>query len=202
LIHRGRARYAAQARPRRSAGGGSTTESAHRGARHHPGGDAAAGCSTAPPRPLRSAPCWRSARPRAKSGKLQIWPIVRQGRLPKWRSRFSTAVADPATLANQVKKLKDRFALERVVLVGDRGMITEARIQEVCRARLDHHVAGASAPSQRPAAWNCPCLASAISPPSRRRIIRASAGVPPETIPQLDLPRSDRKHFGPAPGRL
>jgi transposase len=43
-----------------------------------------------------------------------------------------------ATLANQVKKLKERFALERVVLVGDRGMITEARIEEVLKpAGLD-----------------------------------------------------------------
>jgi adenine/guanine phosphoribosyltransferase-like PRPP-binding protein len=31
---------------------------------------------------------------------------------------FDGNVADPATLANQVKKLKERFALERVVLVG------------------------------------------------------------------------------------
>src|SRR5262249_9503687 len=44
----------------------------------------------------------------------------------------------PATLANQVKKLKERFALERVVLVGDRGMITEARIEQVLKpAGLD-----------------------------------------------------------------
>jgi hypothetical protein len=36
------------------------------------------------------------------------------------------------------KKLKERFALERVVLVGDRGMITEARIEEVLKpAGLD-----------------------------------------------------------------
>jgi hypothetical protein len=51
---------------------------------------------------------------------------------------FDGNVADPATLANQVKKLKERFALERVVLVGDRGMITEARIEEVLKpAGLD-----------------------------------------------------------------
>jgi hypothetical protein len=38
--------------------------------------------------------------------------------------------ADPATLASQVEKLKARFALERVVVVGDRGMITSARIRK------------------------------------------------------------------------
>src|SRR5277367_5456532 len=38
--------------------------------------------------------------------------------------------AGPATLAAQIAKLKQRFALERVVLVGDRGMLTSARIRE------------------------------------------------------------------------
>ena len=37
---------------------------------------------------------------------------------------------DPSTLATQVSKLKERFGLSRVVLAGDRGMITAARIKE------------------------------------------------------------------------
>jgi hypothetical protein len=37
---------------------------------------------------------------------------------------------DPSTLAAQVDKLKARFKLSRMVLVGDRGMITSARIEE------------------------------------------------------------------------
>ena len=36
--------------------------------------------------------------------------------------------ADPATVPDQVDKLRTRFGLERVVLVGDRGMLTQARI--------------------------------------------------------------------------
>lgn len=36
--------------------------------------------------------------------------------------------ADPNTVASQVEKLKGRFGLEEVVLVGDRGMLTQARI--------------------------------------------------------------------------
>ena len=36
---------------------------------------------------------------------------------------------DPSTVADQVEKLKDRFALERVVLVGDRGMLTQTQIE-------------------------------------------------------------------------
>jgi transposase len=38
--------------------------------------------------------------------------------------------ADPMTLATQIDKLKERFGLARVVLVGDRGMITSARIRD------------------------------------------------------------------------
>ena len=43
---------------------------------------------------------------------------------------FDGNTGDPSTLAAQVGKLKERFKLSRVVLVGDRGMITEARIRE------------------------------------------------------------------------
>ncbi len=41
---------------------------------------------------------------------------------------FEGNTADPATVAAQVAKLKARFALTHVVLVGDRGMLTQARI--------------------------------------------------------------------------
>jgi len=41
---------------------------------------------------------------------------------------FEGNLGDPTTLANQVKKLRARFRLKRIVLVGDRGMITKARI--------------------------------------------------------------------------
>ena len=43
---------------------------------------------------------------------------------------FDGNTADPMTLAAQVEKLKQRFQLDHVVLVGDRGMITQARITE------------------------------------------------------------------------
>lgn len=36
---------------------------------------------------------------------------------------------DPSTLLDQVQKLRERFGLTRVVLVGDRGMITQAKIE-------------------------------------------------------------------------
>jgi transposase len=51
---------------------------------------------------------------------------------------FDGNIGDPTTLAPQIDKLKQRFGLSHVVLVGDRGMITEARITEdVKSAGLD-----------------------------------------------------------------
>jgi transposase len=51
---------------------------------------------------------------------------------------FDGNTGDPTTLAPQIDKLKQRFGLSHVVLVGDRGMITEARITEdVKSAGLD-----------------------------------------------------------------
>ena len=47
---------------------------------------------------------------------------------------FAGNTADPMTLAPQIAKLKQRFGLEHVVLVGDRGLITEARITEDIKA--------------------------------------------------------------------
>ncbi len=47
---------------------------------------------------------------------------------------FDGNTADPATLSSQVEKLKDRFGINRVVLVGDRGMITSARIDADLKA--------------------------------------------------------------------
>jgi transposase len=43
---------------------------------------------------------------------------------------FAGNTADPKTVAAQVKKLRERFQLERIILVGDRGMLTQKRIEE------------------------------------------------------------------------
>jgi transposase len=51
---------------------------------------------------------------------------------------FDGNTGDPSTLAPQIDKLKQRFGLSHIVLVGDRGMITDARITEdVKSAGLD-----------------------------------------------------------------
>jgi transposase len=51
---------------------------------------------------------------------------------------FDGNTADPKTLSHQIDKLKTRFGLTRVALVGDRGMLTSARIRDELRpAHLD-----------------------------------------------------------------
>jgi len=51
---------------------------------------------------------------------------------------FEGNTADPLTLAAQIDKLKQRFKLQRVVMVGDRGLLTSARIEQTLRpAGLD-----------------------------------------------------------------
>jgi hypothetical protein len=75
----------------------------------------------------------RSDRPQIVYGLL----CTRDG-LPVAVEVFDGNTADPMTLAAQVSKLKSRFGLARVVLVGDRGMITTARIEQDLRpAGLD-----------------------------------------------------------------
>jgi len=67
-----------------------------------------------------------------KRGKLQIvyGLLCAPDGCPVAIEVFEGSTADPTTLTSQVSKLKERFALDRVVLVGDRGMITQARITE------------------------------------------------------------------------
>jgi transposase len=51
---------------------------------------------------------------------------------------FEGNVGDPSTVATQIDKIKQQFGLKHVVLVGDRGMLTKARIEETVKpAGLD-----------------------------------------------------------------
>ena len=67
-----------------------------------------------------------------KKGKLQIvyGLLCAPDGCPVAIEVFDGDTADPATLAGQIAKLEQRFGLAHVVLVGDRGMITQARIDE------------------------------------------------------------------------
>ena len=43
---------------------------------------------------------------------------------------FRGSTADPNSLASQIDRVRQNFSISRIVLVDDRGMITEARIEE------------------------------------------------------------------------
>ena len=59
---------------------------------------------------------------------------------------FKGNTADPATVAAQVSKLKERFGIERVAWAGDRGMLTSARIEQVLKPQGMDWVSSLRAP--------------------------------------------------------
>jgi transposase len=67
-----------------------------------------------------------------KDGKLQIviGLLCSPEGCPIAIEVFAGNTGDPKTLASQIQKLRERFGLKYVIMVGDRGMITEARIRE------------------------------------------------------------------------
>ena len=104
-----------------------------------------------------------------KRGKLQIvfGLLCSSDGCPVAVEVFDGNTADPATLAAQLDKLRRRFGLDRVVLVGDRGMLTDARIRDELRpAGLD---------------W-----ISALRAPAIRRLAGAGA-VQPSLFDETDL---------------
>jgi len=73
-------------------------------------------------------------------GRLQIvyGLLTSKDGIPVAIEVFKGNTGDPTTVASQVDKLKDRFGLGKVVLAGDRGMLTAARLREdVAPAHLD-----------------------------------------------------------------
>jgi hypothetical protein len=70
-----------------------------------------------------------------KKDKLQVQfglLCEREGR-PIGVEVFEGNTGDPRTLGSQIRKIRESFGLSKVVFVGDRGMITEARIREELR---------------------------------------------------------------------
>jgi transposase len=70
-----------------------------------------------------------------KKGKLQIvfGLLCNAEGCPIAVEVFEGNTGDPKTVASQVEKLRKRFGLTRLVLVGDRGMLTDARLREDIR---------------------------------------------------------------------
>jgi transposase len=70
-----------------------------------------------------------------KKGKLQILfglLCTAQG-CPVAVDVFSGDTGDPSTLEGEITKIRDRFGIERVIIVGDRGLITKSRIRQDLR---------------------------------------------------------------------
>ncbi len=67
-----------------------------------------------------------------RSGNLQIvFGLLTNGEgCPVAVEVFEGNTGDPTTVTPQVSKLRERFHLKQIVLVGDRGMLTSARIRE------------------------------------------------------------------------
>ncbi len=67
-----------------------------------------------------------------KRGKLQIvfGLMTNAEGCPVAVEVYAGNTSDPKTVSDQVTKLRKRFGLQRLILVGDRGMITSARIRE------------------------------------------------------------------------
>ena len=96
---------------------------------------------------------------------------------------FEGNTGDPSTVGNQIAKLRERFGLDRVVMVGDRGMITQARIEAdlkpagvewitALRAPAIRQLAGEGGPLQ-PSLFDTRDLAEITSPdfPGERLVV-------------------------------
>ncbi|HTF42537.1 MAG TPA: IS1634 family transposase [Terriglobales bacterium] len=81
----------------------------------------------------RHCPLAKLGHPRDdKKGKLQVvFGLMTNAQgCPVAVEVYAGNTSDPKTVSDQVAKLRQRFGLQRVILVGDRGMITSARIRE------------------------------------------------------------------------
>jgi hypothetical protein len=89
----------------------------------------------------RTCPLGASGHPKdGVRGRLQIvyGLLTSKEGIPVAIEVFNGNTGDPKTVATQVDKLKDRFGITQVVLVGYRGMLTAARLRDdVGPANLD-----------------------------------------------------------------
>lgn len=76
-----------------------------------------------------------------KKGKLQIviGLLCNKEGCPISVEVFEGNTGDPTTVGPQVRKIRERFKVSHVVLVGDRGMLTDARIREDVKPVEDLH---------------------------------------------------------------
>jgi transposase len=60
---------------------------------------------------------------------------------------FAGNTADPATFMGQVEKVKDRFKLDEVIWVADRGMLTGAQVEKLQEVAGSHWITALRAPT-------------------------------------------------------
>jgi transposase len=119
-----------------------------------------------------------------KKGKLQIvYGLLCdiEGR-PIAIEVFEGNTADPTTLESQIQKIKNRFKIHHLVMVGDRGIITETKIHEMIKPHSLDWISALRAPaikelikngSIQPSLFDEKCLAEITSPnyPDERLIV-------------------------------
>jgi transposase len=86
-----------------------------------------------------------------KKGKLQVvfGLLCDRHGCPVAVEVFDGNTGDPTTVSKQIEKLRERFGIERLVLVGDRGMLTEARIREELKPNTLDWISALRAPAIR-----------------------------------------------------
>jgi transposase len=91
---------------------------------------------------------------------------------------FPGSTGDPATVLSQIKTLRERFGLKRIIIVGDRGMLTNTRIDELREDEQNHY------------GWISALRSGQISK------LTNSGDLQPELFDQLDLAEiSSEEHF-------
>ncbi len=106
------------------------------------------------PVPFESRTCELAAYGRSRGGKkstlqLLFGLLTTPEGLPVAVEVFPGNTGDPTTVATALDRLTERFALRRVVMVGDRGMLTQARITEDLQPRGVGWITSLRAPTIR-----------------------------------------------------
>jgi len=107
----------------------------------------------ATPVPFESRTCELAAFGRPKKGKSQLQVLfgllaTPEG-VPVAVEVFAGNTADPDTVGPALDRVQKRFGLKRITMVGDRGMITDARIEEELRPRGVDWITSLRAPTIR-----------------------------------------------------
>jgi Transposase DDE domain len=103
--------------------------------------------------PFESRTCPLAVYGRPKRGKSErqvlFGLLTTPEGLPVAVEVFAGNTGDPATVATALERVQERWGLKRVVVVGDRGMLTNARIEEELRPRGLDWVTSLRAPTIR-----------------------------------------------------